>query len=292
MEELKLSVVVTAYNKQNTLEKCINSILNSTFKDFELIIVEDKSTDNTIEVIEKFTDSRIKVIKHEVNLGAGLSRRDGIKASKGKFVSLIDGDDYIDKDFLEALIKRQEETNADIVSGGITNINKDDTQDIKLFGNRISEGHQKLQDYGRGAIIFLNNKIVRRKLYDIVEYSDKRYCEDTPTIIPLLYWANKVAYVNNGGYYYTHDTENTLTGTVNPIRHLIACADCCAYLREYFKDKEDGTWWRESLGLGQFLGYLMQVRKLNGKPEDFKDCIPEFINSFYYLLDNLNINKQ
>ena len=127
MEELKLSIVVTAYNKQNTLEKCINSILNSTFKDFELIIVEDKSTDNTIEVIEKFTDSRIKVIKHEVNLGAGLSRRDGIKASKGEFVSLIDGDDYIDKDFLEALIKRQEETDADIVSGGITNINKDDT---------------------------------------------------------------------------------------------------------------------------------------------------------------------
>lgn len=287
MEELKLSIVVTAYNKQDTLTKCVDSILNSTFKNFELILVEDKSTDDTLKIIEGFTDERIRVIKHDVNQGAGISRRDGIKAAKGEFVILIDGDDYISDSFLGDLVKRQEETDADIVSGGITNLNRDGTTDIKLFGTRVSEGHQKLIDYGRGTIIFLNNKIVRRSLYDIVEYSDKRYCEDTPTVIPLMYWANKIAYVENAGYFYTHDQPGTLTGTVSPVRHLVACAECCAYLREYFKDKEDGAFWRDSLGLGQFLGYLMNIRNHNAKPEEFKDCIPELITCLYYLLDNI-----
>lgn len=292
MEELKindykLSVIVTAYNKQDTITRCIDSILKSTFKDFELIIVEDKSTDNTLEVIKGIKDDRIKIIEHTENKGAGLSRRDGIEAAKGEFVSLIDGDDYISENFYEDLLKKQEETGADIVSGGITNINIDGTTDIKLFGTRVSEGHDKLKDYGKGTIIFLNNKIVKRMLYDIVQYSDKRYCEDTPVIIPLLYWANKVAYVDNAGYFYNHMDPNALTRKVSIVRHMIACADCCAYLREYFKDKEDGEFWRESLSMQQFVGYLYTARRQNATAEDVKDCIPELLNSLYYLLDNI-----
>ena len=285
---IKISVVITAFNKKDFIEKSVNSVLNSTYQNLEVIIVEDKSTDNTLEIVKTLAekDSRIKLVIHEVNKGAGLSRRDGIKASTGDFVSLIDGDDYISEDFYSSLVKKQIETDADIVSGGITNINPDGTKDIKLFGEKVSEGNQKLLDYGRGAIIFLNNKIVRRSLYNIVEYSDKRYCEDTPVIIPLLYHANKVAYVDNAGYYYYHSAD-TLTGSVSVIRHNIACADCMVFLRNYFKCRDNGEFYLNALNFNQFLGYLYNARMANIKPEDLKDCLPEFINSFNYLLDNI-----
>lgn len=287
-ENIKISVVVTAYNKQDSIIKCVESILNSTYKNLEIIIVEDKSTDNTLKVIKDnlLKDSRVKLVEHTINKGAGLSRRDGIKTATGEFVSLIDGDDYISKDFIESLVTRQKETQADIVSGGITNINEDGSTDIKLFQEKVSEGNQKLLDYGKGTIIFLNNKIVRRSLYDIVEYSDKRYCEDTPVIIPLLYHANKVAYVSNAGYYYYH-SQNSLTGKVSMIKHNIACADCMVFLRNYFKNIPDAKFYLEMLSFNQFIGYLYTAVMQDIKPEDLKECLPEYINSVKYLLTNI-----
>lgn len=289
-ENVKVSVVVTAYNKQDSIEQCLTSIINSSYNNLEIIVVNDASTDDTLSVIRKIEDDRIILIDNKENMGAGLSRRVGITAASGDFVSLIDGDDYISEDFIEALVKKQLETGADIVSGGITNINPDGTRDIKLFGEKVSEGNQKLLDYGSGHIIFLNNKIVRRSLYDTVTYSDKRYCEDTPTIIPLLYYANKVAYVNNAGYFYVHST-NSLTGSVSRAKHFIACADCVAYLREYFKDKPGGDFYRECLPLSQLLGYLMAAKSAGITPESLETCLPEYINAVNYLLDNLQIQK-
>ena len=291
MEELKVSVVVTAYNKQKSIEKCLDSIINSTYKNLEIIIVDDCSTDDTLSIIKKYSDQRIRILQNKENVGAGLSRRFGIQSSTGDFVSLIDGDDYISEDFLESLVTKQKETDADIVSGGITNINTDGTTDIKLFGDRISEGEQKLLDYGKGTIIFLNNKIVRRDLYDIVTYSDKRYCEDTPTIIPLLYHANKVAYVNNAGYYYVH-TPDTLTGAVTQFKHNIFCADCMVFLRNYFKDLPNGKFYLDSLGFNKFMNYVLLAKLSNPTLEDIKACLPEYVNSMNYLLENITVTPK
>lgn len=288
METPKISVVVTAYNKQDSIKKCLDSILNSSYKNLEVIVVDDLSTDNTMSIVKEYSDDRLTILLNRENVGAGLSRRFGIQASSGDFVSLIDGDDYISEDFLESLINKQLETGADIVSGGITNINADGTTDIKLFGERVSEGNQKLLDYGKGTIIFLNNKIVRRSLYDIVTYSDKRYCEDTPTIIPLLYHANKVAYVNNAGYYYVH-TLDTLTGSVTQFKHNIFCADCMVFLRNYFKDLPDGKFYLDCLNFNQFIGYVLAAKAANPSIEEVREYLPEYVNSMNYLIDNITI---
>ena len=99
------------------MEKCINSCLKQTYKDIELIVVEDCSTDNSLQLVEELskTDERIRIIRHEVNEGAGKSRKDGIESAKGDFVITIDSDDWVSENFIEALVKRQEETDADIV---------------------------------------------------------------------------------------------------------------------------------------------------------------------------------
>ncbi len=89
----KISIILPTYNRANTIHESILSVLNQTYEDFELIIVDDGSTDNTKEVIEIFEDSRIQYIKHEENKGAASAMNTGIKKSKGSFISIQNSDD-------------------------------------------------------------------------------------------------------------------------------------------------------------------------------------------------------
>ena len=90
-----ISVIMSAYNSEETIKETINSILNQTYKDFELIIVNDKSTDNTESIIKSFKDERIKLINNKKNLGLPASLNKAIKVAKGKYVARMDADDVM-----------------------------------------------------------------------------------------------------------------------------------------------------------------------------------------------------
>lgn len=114
----KISIAMPTYNVGKYIADAIESIISQTYIHWELIIVDDCSTDNTIAIIEKYlkTNKKITLIKREKNSGGcRLPRFDAILAAKGDFVCPIDSDDTIEKRYLEKLIKRQEETSADIV---------------------------------------------------------------------------------------------------------------------------------------------------------------------------------
>jgi glycosyltransferase involved in cell wall biosynthesis len=113
----KISVIVPMYNAENYLKLCVTSILEQTFKDFELILIDDCSTDKTLEVAESFTDSRIKILRNEKNLGMpGAVRNIGIDAAKGEYIYFCDADDAILPKCLETLYNAAEENNADLVN--------------------------------------------------------------------------------------------------------------------------------------------------------------------------------
>ena len=99
-----ISVIVPAYNVEGYIEDCINSILNSTFRDFELILVDDGSTDKTAELCDRLasTDGRVRVI-HQPNAGVAEARNAGLEASKGDFITFVDSDDYVHPRMLELL---------------------------------------------------------------------------------------------------------------------------------------------------------------------------------------------
>ena len=113
----KISVIVPMYNVEKYLKLCITSILDQTFKDFELILIDDCSTDKTLEVAESFTDSRIKILRNEKNLGnPGLVRNVGIDAAQGDYIVFCDSDDVISTKELETFFNAAEKNNADIVN--------------------------------------------------------------------------------------------------------------------------------------------------------------------------------
>lgn len=255
---MKVSIVTTAYNIEGYVEKCLTSLVSQTHKDIEIVVVNDYSTDKTMEVVSKFTDDRIKVINHSQNMGAGWARRTGISACTGDYVITVDGDDWLSEDFIEKLAKNAEETDADIVSGGITYVWSDDYLEIKRFLPHISEGMKKFGDYNNKKIVFLNNKLVRRSMYDTVPYSTRRYCEDTPVILPLLYLANKVSYVDTQGYFYLQH-DKSLCHRVNAFEEAMFKALCSQEMQAFFNDK--GEEYKGMISTSEYIGWLRIMKK-------------------------------
>ena len=111
-----VSVIIPVYNIEKHLEKCLDSVIGQTLKDIEIIVVNDGSTDNSLDIITQYArkDSRI-VIVDKPNEGLAYARKSGIEAAHGKYVQHLDGDDFLEPDACELLFKRAEETDADIV---------------------------------------------------------------------------------------------------------------------------------------------------------------------------------
>ena len=112
-----VSVIMPAYNAAPFIEEAITSVLRQTVTDWELLVIDDQSGDNTREIIEKFTerDSRIRMILNDRNMGVAKTRNRGLDLVRGKYVALLDSDDYWHPTMLEAMIARAEESSADLV---------------------------------------------------------------------------------------------------------------------------------------------------------------------------------
>ena len=123
---MKISIIVPIYNIEKYISKCIDSVLAQTYKDWELILVDDGSTDNSGKICDEYAlkDSRIKVI-HKKNEGVTATRNRGVKEAKGEFLFFIDGDDYITENTLELFINKQKENDADLVRGSHCEIYED-----------------------------------------------------------------------------------------------------------------------------------------------------------------------
>lgn len=145
MKHIKISVILPCYNVQDYIEHCLDRIINQTLKDIEIICIDDKSTDNTPQIIQKYSknEKRMKIIALEKNSGAGRARNTGLKLAKGEYVSFIDPDDYIDLDFYEKLYKIAVTNNYDVVKGGmishdmLTNTIKASTLNDRIQDNCI-----------------------------------------------------------------------------------------------------------------------------------------------------------
>lgn len=282
---MKVSIITTAYNVEAYIEQCLTSLVNQTYKDIEIILVNDCSTDGTMDIVKRFEDERIKVIDHPTNRGAGWARRTGIQYATGEYVITIDGDDWVSEDFIEKLAENAKETDADIVSGGITYVWDETYEETKRFFPRISEGMQKFLDYSNKKIVFLNNKLVRRSLYDIVPYSTRRYCEDTPVILPLLYFANKVSYVDTQGYYYRQHNQS-LCRRVNAFEDALFKALCSVEMQYFFHDK--GEEYKNLISTEEYVGYL-RIIGANMTPQLVAAYRSEMGELAPYLLQMLHI---
>lgn len=113
----EVSVIIPVYNSGKYLKRTLESVINQTFKDFEVLCVNDCSTDNSLEILEEFAkqDKRIKIINNTKNIGSALSRNAGIDNARGEYIYFLDSDDYIEQKYLECMVEKIEQENCDIV---------------------------------------------------------------------------------------------------------------------------------------------------------------------------------
>ena len=126
---MKLTIIVPVYNtaSDNKLSFCLDSLVNQTISDYEIIAVNDASTDNSLEILEDYRDrypEKFRVINSEVNLRQGGARNLGIKAARGEWIGFIDSDDWITPDCYEKVIHKGEETGADVVGFGFSVVDR------------------------------------------------------------------------------------------------------------------------------------------------------------------------
>ena len=281
---MKVSVIITVYNIESYVKECIDSVLNQTYRDIEVVVVNDCSPDCSMEIVKSYEDERIKIVSHAENMGAGWARRHGIEASTGDYVITVDGDDWLSEDFIEKLVTKAKETDADILSGGLTAVYADGRHELHAIPEGVSEGLQKFKDYENGKIVFLANKIVRRSMYDTTPYCTRRYCEDTPVILPLLYYANKVAYVDTKGYYY-RQRKDSLCHEVTKFEDALFKALCSVECHRFFRDK--GEEFAHLISKRELLEWLDTIRKLitPEKAVEYKAEIDELMKG----ISNYNI---
>lgn len=215
-----LSIIVPAYGVSRYLRQCLQSILDQSYQDFEVLVIDDGSTDGSGEIADEIAsqDPRVRVI-HKENAGAAQARRTGVENAKGTYIGFVDGDDYIDPSMYQILMQKAAQEDADVVCCGYCsdseNGHTSQTTIFKSGDNRFTSQEALVHLWKMtGVGICLWNKIYRNTLFDGVEHAvGKPVGEDYFLLIQLLGNSNKIVQINDPLYHYiSHPGSAMRTG--------------------------------------------------------------------------------
>ena len=218
----KVSVIVPVYNVEKYLVKCLDSIINQTYKDIEIILVDDGSTDNSGKICDKYAlkDERIYVI-HNSNSGVSHARNCGINKAKGEYILFIDSDDFIDKNYVQELIGLTRKENYDLVMCSeydyfiINNCIRIRKISLPLTGI-FRYDYYKLKNIIEPPYLKLYKRNIINK-FNIRFKEDISYCEDQIFNMEYFKHVNKYAFINKPLYYHIHEKNNSLGKIKNKI---------------------------------------------------------------------------
>ena len=137
----KVSVIIPVNNTEKYITKCLDSVINQTLKDIEIICVNDSSTDNSLSILKEYAkkDNRLKLIDLPQNQGAGDAKNAGLKLVQGEYLGFVDSDDYIDLNYYEELYNKAKENDADIVKSKLLMLEFDGTKKRSNLNSLIKE---------------------------------------------------------------------------------------------------------------------------------------------------------
>lgn len=228
-EKALISIIIPVYKVEKYLEKCIQSVINQTYENLQIILVDDGSPDNCGKICDEYAkkDHRIEVI-HKSNGGLSDARNKGLEIAKGEYIGFVDSDDYIEADMYEVLYNLLKQYNADVsicnfytVSQGKISIKNADNG-INEY-NRIEILKEILLD--KNIQSYAWNKLYKKELFDEIKYPIGKKYEDIGTTFYLLEKCNKVVATGKSEYYYINRqdsivnnvTESTITDYIELI---------------------------------------------------------------------------
>ncbi len=284
-----LSIVVSIYNVENYLEKCLDSVCNQTFKDFECILVNDGSLDSSEEICKKFVekDKRFSLI-NKVNGGLSSARNTGMEKAIGKYIYFLDSDDYLYDTAMEKCVNKLESDQSEMVIFDVMqhNLKNNTSQIIKNnFDERKTYNIKENKELLIGILNAAWNKMYLRDLFlkNNISYPYGYYYEDLGTTYRLLVNCDKISFINEPLYNYLSDRPGNITQQFNNnVYHVL---DMVKINVDYFKEKGIYEKYYEEL---KFLGgiNILECLKKTRNVNEW-DMVEKYIDVCFYVIDNM-----
>lgn len=238
MEPL-ISVIVPVYNVEKYLVKCIDTIINQTYKNLEILLIDDGSTDNSLKICMSYAekDSRIRVLKKE-NGGQGSARNVGLDICKGEYISFIDSDDWIEIDMMESMYEAINKNNAQLSVCGLLSYNGLKFSGTNYFPQgKLLDNHELMKEYVSKYISnsTINtgpcNKLYHRSLFDTIRFPNKRAKEDAYIMHQLLGKVTLAIHIGECKYIYRIRSDSTERSAFTPDK--LTAKECNKLLQIY-----------------------------------------------------------
>ena len=241
---VKVSIIVPVYNVEKYLSKCLESLINQTLKDIEIICVNDGSGDNSLDILKNFAqkDSRIKIIDKQ-NEGVAIARNIALEQATGDYIGFVDSDDYIDLDYFEKLYNTATKNNSDIAVASILKHKKYfDKYNVRYSEEQVAENIQekiKLCGDKKHFFFYAWNKIYKTDLIknNKIKFSEGQIYEDVMFAMNALYFSNKVVYVPNTKYHYVERNNSLVKYKDNTGKKAEDLTKAYTNLQEFCQDK-------------------------------------------------------
>ena len=264
----KVSIIIPIYNSENFLHRCLESALRQTYKNLEIICINDASTDNSLRIIENYArkDNRIKFYTHETNSGLGAARNTGIENSTGKYIAGIDSDDYAELNMIEIAVNAAEKNSSDIVCFGFNYFNNSGKLNSFTPINKNINLQSSDVDFFKITNPAFWNKLWKRELYtkNNILFPPFVYFQDLATTPRILFYASKLTILSNALYnYQIREGSATLSWGA---KHLIDYLTVYDILWSFFKEKRTDYKFKQDYlnSVNQMLNFhLSSFNKIN-----------------------------
>lgn len=301
-----VSVIIPIYNREKFLKKCIDSVLNQTYSNLEIILVDDCSTDSSVDICEEFKekDNRIKIFRNKTNQGVAYSRNVGVSMATGEYLIFVDSDDFITKYYVEFLLKLAIVNNSEMVQCKIKwSCSLDDEDDFdtnKKFNMSVwqsnIEAERALQN-GCDARIggMVCGKLYKSEIFDGLSFMIGKIHEDEGIMHQLIYNCNRIICIDSLMYYQVNSHGSIMRNTFSKKNY--DAYDVIKKRYEFFKEK--GLTDCALMTAHRMAGSLIDLyrKTLENLGEDNKDLLleyerilPLYINSPYLTKENKELH--
>ena len=239
----KFSIIIPVYNVEKYLKKCLDSIANQTYSDFEVICVNDGSTDNSLAILTEYSrkDGRFKVVSQE-NQGQGVARNYALMLATGEYIGFVDPDDWVELNWLQEVADKISKTNADLIefnnyenfeSDGREKVHKDKIHlnSNKVFNFKINK------KYLFGNHLAAWNKFIKKELIqnNYIKFSECKRLEDLIFSVKIKVFAEKIAFINKPLYHYLIRKNSSVNSlSVENIQVI----NCCIETKDFLKEQK------------------------------------------------------
>ena len=237
----KISIVIPVYNNAQYLDECLISVINQTEKDIEIICIDDKSTDNSLEILNNYAkkDNRIKVLTLLKNQGVSNARNIGLKVITGEYVCFLDSDDFFETDYCKLLLENIIKFKTDLACGGHCKVNIQERKISKWLPNKLISKNG-IDD----ILLFTKHRNVTQKLFktsiikahDINFNTDLHYMEDALFLITYLTHCNSISGVQESLYNVRINQKSLCRNTEYIQRREIESTKAKEYINNIIKE--------------------------------------------------------